>query len=64
MRAAAAARAAVVRAYKVTPDGTETLVRGLQFAPVPTPPSGTSWTRPTERRLYSYRATRRRRCRC
>jgi hypothetical protein len=48
---------AIVRAYKVTPDGTETLVRGLQFDTVPHAAFRDILEASSERRLHSYRAT-------
>ena len=48
---------AIVRAYKVTPDGTETLVRGLQFDTVPHAAFRDILDASAERRLHSYRAT-------
>jgi TldD protein len=48
---------AIVRAYRVTPDGAETLVRGLQFDRVPHAAFRDILDASTERSLYSYRAT-------
>lgn len=48
---------AIVRAYKVTPDGAETLVRGLQFDTVPHTAFRDILGASSERRLHSYRAT-------
>ena len=48
---------AIVRAYRVTPDGVETLVRGLQFDTVPHAAFRDILDASTERSLYSYRAT-------
>ena len=48
---------AIVRACKVTPDGTERLVRGLQFDAVPHAAFRDILDASTERRLHGYRAT-------
>ncbi len=48
---------AIVRAYRVTPDGAETLVRGLQFDTVPHAAFRAILDASSERSLYSYRAT-------
>ncbi len=48
---------AIVRAYRVTPDGAETLVRGLQFDTVPHAAFRDILDASSERSLYSYRAT-------
>lgn len=47
----------ILRAYKVTPEGTETLVRGLQFATVPHAAFKDLLEASQERRLYSYRSS-------
>jgi hypothetical protein len=47
---------AIVRAYRVTPDGAETLVRGLQFDKVPHAAFRDILDASSERSLYSYRA--------
>jgi hypothetical protein len=47
----------ILRAYKVAPDGTETLVRGLQFATVPHAAFKDVLEASQERALYSYRSS-------
>jgi len=47
----------ILRAYKVAPDGTETLVRGLQFATVPHAAFKDLLEASQERKLYSYRSS-------
>jgi hypothetical protein len=48
---------AIVRAYRVTPDGVETLVRGLQFDTVPHAAFRDIVEASSERSLYSFRPT-------
>ncbi len=48
---------AIVRAYRVTPDGVETLVRGLQFDTVPHAAFRDILEASSERSLYSFRPT-------
>jgi hypothetical protein len=47
----------ILRAYKVTPDGTETLVRGLQLGNIPHTTFRDIVAASDDRTLYSYRPT-------
>jgi hypothetical protein len=57
MRGAGPSGPAIVRAYRVTPDGVETLVRGLQFDTVPHAAFRDILEASSERSLYSFRPT-------